>query len=144
METWRGGMAQMPSLAGSCVGWLYRAVLGIRNDSAHPGFARFVIHPEPVAEVDWARGHYDSPRGRITIDWKKSQDAFTLQVEVPANTRATVYLPARPGAKVTEGGRELAKVSGLVDLGQRGDSRVLEIGSGRYVFACDEEAPPRL
>ncbi len=134
METWRGGMAQMPSLAGPCVGWLYRAVLGIRNDPAHPGFARFVIHPEPVAEVDWARGHYDTPRGRVSVDWKKAGGAFTLQVEVPANTRATVYLPAREGAKVTEGGREIAKVSGLVDLGQRGDSRVLEIGSGRYDF----------
>jgi alpha-L-rhamnosidase len=137
METWRGGMAQMPSLGGPCVGWFYRAVLGIRNDPAFPGFARFVIHPEPVDEVDWARGHYDSPRGRIAVDWRKSDGAFTLQVDVPANTRATVHLPAGEGTRVTEGGREIAKVSGIVDLGQRGDSRVLEVGSGRYAFACE-------
>ncbi len=142
METWRGGMAQMPSLAGPCVGWLYRAVLGIRNDPAHPGFTRFVIHPEPVAEVDWARGHYDSPRGRIAVDWKKTDGRFTLQVEVPPNTRATVWLPAADGARVTEAGQELATVPGLVDLGQCGGARVLEIGSGRYVFACEERRDP--
>ncbi|MGA1531419.1 MAG: alpha-L-rhamnosidase N-terminal domain-containing protein, partial [Kiritimatiellia bacterium] len=79
METWRGGMAQMPSLGGSCVGWFYRAVLGIRNDPEYPGFARFNIHPEPVTGVDWARGHYDSPRGRIAVDWKKEGGVFTLR-----------------------------------------------------------------
>lgn len=127
IEGW-GRPKRTPAFLVSTLAWhLYAtqlaataAVLGIRNDPAHPGFARFVIHPEQVAEVDWARGHYDTPRGRVSVDWKKAGGAFTLQLEVPANTRATVYLPAREGEKITEVSREIAQVPGIVDLGHRG------------------------
>jgi len=131
METWTAGMAQMPSLGGSCVGWLYRGVLGIRGDLNAPGFKHFVIKPEPMDEVTWAKGHYDSIRGRIVSDWKIEGGTFTLKVEIPANTTATVYVP---GKNITESGSPVAKAEGLTFLRMENNKSVFTVESGKYKF----------
>ncbi len=35
-----------------------------------PGFARFIISPEPVGDLKAAKGEYLSLRGRIASSWK--------------------------------------------------------------------------
>ncbi len=48
---------------GTCTEWFYRTVLGI--DCQGPGFQRIIIKPIPGGGLTWAKGHYDSPHGRI-------------------------------------------------------------------------------
>ena len=134
METWRGGMAQMPSLGGSSTAWFYRAILGIRNDTAQPGFKHFIIKPEMIPEVTWAKGHFDSPYGRIVSNWKREDGRLTLEVTIPANTTATVYVPARDAAVVTESGKAAMKVRSVKFLSMKDNAAVFSVGSGTYLF----------
>ncbi len=134
METWTGGMAQMPSLGGSCVGWFYRALLGIRSDMNAPGFKHFIIKPEIMPEVTWARGYYDSIRGRIVSDWKIKSDLFTLKVAIPANTTATVYIPATTVTDITESGKQLLVAEGVKFVKIENNTAVLNVNSGTYEF----------
>jgi alpha-L-rhamnosidase len=71
----------------------------------------------------------------VSSSWAIEQGTFTLDVEVPANTRATVRLPKAPIGRVTEGGQPLAVGNGVTAVRQDGEAVVVEIGSGRYRFS---------
>lgn len=63
-----------------------------------------------------------------------------ITVRVPANSRATVYLPGAKLNDVREGNSQLAKANGVTRSAQNGDAVVLEIGSGKYEFTYDAAA----
>lgn len=76
---------------GACSEWMFRSILGIDTDG--PGYKKIAMKPEIGAGVTWAKGHYDSIRGRIASSWSVQGDIFQWDVEIPANTTATLYLP---------------------------------------------------
>ena len=47
-----------------------RGILGIRVADDAVGCDKVVIEPHAVAGVTWARGHLDTPRGRISVSWR--------------------------------------------------------------------------
>jgi alpha-L-rhamnosidase len=57
-----------------------------------------------------------------------------LNVTIPANTTATVYLPAVNIQSIKEGGRKLPAASGVKSFKMENDRAVIEIGSGHYDF----------
>jgi len=57
-----------------------------------------------------------------------------LNVVVPPNATATVYLPTAETADVTESGKPLAQAPGVLLIGREGGSLVLKIESGSYAF----------
>ena len=121
---------------GSVGEWLYRYVAGIDTDPAHPGFAHILIHPHPHPGpgLTHARAEYQSIRGRIVSEWKKDSGVLTLDVSIPANTTATVFLPAGEAATTTEGGHAIADDAGVSFLRREGEAAVYEVPSGTYRF----------
>jgi alpha-L-rhamnosidase len=65
--------------------------------------------------------------GAIASSWKKLGGKFTLDVTVPANTTATVWLPAKDGAKVTESGKP-------VEARREPGAAIVDVQSGTYSF----------
>jgi alpha-L-rhamnosidase len=57
-----------------------------------------------------------------------------MEVTIPANTTATVYVPAKDAAGVTESGKPTGKVEGVKFLRMENDAAVYEVGSGCYQF----------
>jgi len=115
--------------------WLITQAAGIDSDG--PGFKRITIHPEIVKaenSFSWVKAAYRSIRGEITSAWKQAPDGFHLEVGVPANTTATVYIPATAADAVTEQGHPAATARGVKFLRQEGALAVFEVGSGRYQF----------
>jgi alpha-L-rhamnosidase len=94
-ETWAGGMALMPSLGGNIAAWHTEALAGIRPDSDGPGFKKIIIKPAVAGDLKWVKAHHDSPYGRIVSNWQREAGKFTLDVIIPANTTATVYVPGK-------------------------------------------------
>jgi hypothetical protein len=109
-------------------------VAGIRPDPAHPGFARFIIAPEPVGNLTWARASYDSVRGRIESEWELADGRFLLNILVPPNTRATVVLPVVDPAGVREGGKVLDRADSVKLVRSTPAGVVVEVAAGRYRF----------
>ncbi|MGD0296957.1 MAG: glycoside hydrolase family 78 protein [Bryobacteraceae bacterium] len=114
---------------GAVVEWLYRHVAGIDSAPDSPGFQKIEIHPLPDARLTRVHGEYDSIYGKISSDWRSEPGGqFTLKVTIPANTTATVYLPAGANSQVTEGGKPVE-----VQKGPPGFVTAM-IGSGSYEF----------
>ncbi len=136
-ETWSGWGSQAILVTASPGAWFYEGLAGIRPDPAHPGFKRFVVRPGLVESVTWVKCHYDSIHGRIESDWKRDGTRLTMNVMIPPNTSATVFVPAKDGAVVTEGGKTIDKVSGVKFLRLESGAAVYEVGSGQYSFSSE-------
>ena len=125
---------------GSCGEWMFRSMLGIDSDGA--GFNKITMKPELPAlsgveggeGITWAKGHYDSIHGRIGSDWKRESDQFDWTIHVPTNTTATVYVPAKDAASVSESGKRVSQVEGVTFLRMEAGRAVFAVGSGDYTF----------
>src|SRR5437762_3919163 len=90
---------------GSVMAWVYRYAAGIDTTLQAPGFKEIVIHPHLDAGITSAREEYNSIYGKILSDWTRIPGgSLRLNVTIPANTDATVFLPAVQGVHITESG----------------------------------------
>jgi alpha-L-rhamnosidase len=112
---------------GSVVAWVYRYLVGIDTASDGPGFQHIIIHPHPHDQMDHASGEYASPYGEIATDWMAGSGTFSLRVEIPANTYATIYLPLIPNTHLWESGAP-------VEAQRENASYIVQTGSGLYHF----------
>ena len=135
-EAWnaRPGASQNHFMLGQIEEWFYHDLAGIRSDPAGPGFKKIIIAPEPVGDLTWVKASYESIRGKIISDWKHDGKKFTLHVKIPANTTATVYLPARNETTVSERGKPVGKSQGVKFLRLENHRAVFAIPSGEYFF----------
>lgn len=121
-------------MLGQIMEWFYGDLAGLAPDPDFPGFARVRIRPQPVGGITWARATHASPRGRVSVEWRRESGPFSLDVELPPNTSAVVWMPAADPSDVRESGVPLGRDASIRVLRQERDRLVLEIGSGRYVF----------
>ncbi|UYQ95540.1 family 78 glycoside hydrolase catalytic domain [Chitinophaga horti] len=140
-ELWNGNTArpEMNSqnhvmLLGDLLIWLYENAAGIRSDNQEVAFKRIVMKPENIDGLTFVNATYNSVYGKISSAWKRSHNGFDWKIQVPANTRATVYLPASDSAGILESGRPLNAAVGVRFLRMEGRYAVMEIGSGNYDF----------
>lgn len=110
--------------------WMYRVVSGIDTRQDEPGYKHITIKPHRGGNFTYANADYETPYGKVSSHWKLENGNFLLDVEIPANTTATVYVPVKDGsATINEDGETL---NGLkVEDGYA----VVDEGSGSYSFS---------
>ena len=137
-ESWNAsrGASHNHFMLGQIIEWFYHDLVGIRPDATAPGFKKIIIAPQPAGDLTWAEASYESIHGPISVRWERPEKsaAFTLQVSVPANTTATIYLPAKDVKSVRESGNTIDEAAGVKLLRVEGDRVVLAVESGSYVF----------
>ncbi|HXS68588.1 MAG TPA: family 78 glycoside hydrolase catalytic domain [Candidatus Polarisedimenticolia bacterium] len=126
-EAWDGGSSQDHFMLGQIEEWFYHDLAGIQNAPGSAGFKSIVINPQPVGNVIWVKASYDSIRGKIVSNWKRDDKTFTLNVTIPPNTTATVFVPAKSADAVTEDGK-----AGTTFLRMENGRAVIAIQSGAY------------
>ena len=133
-EAWDGGGSRNHPTLG-CVGmWFYQGLAGIRPDPAAPGFKCIIIKPAVVGDLSWVKCSYPSLRGLIVSNWRREGGKLRLEVDIPPNTTATVYVPAAQSAAVTESGQTAGNAGGVKFLRTEKGAVVYEVGSGKYIF----------
>jgi alpha-L-rhamnosidase len=121
-------------LVGDLVTWFYENLAGIRPDPAQPAFKHIIMRPTPVGDLTYVNASYNSSYGKVVSDWKIAGGRLIWNVTVPSNTTATVYVPAKDAATVTEGGKPAGKEIGIRYLRTEAEAAIYEIGSGSYQF----------
>ncbi|WP_284741424.1 family 78 glycoside hydrolase catalytic domain [Amycolatopsis sp. RTGN1] len=94
-ETWDGGSGQSQDhfMLGAMDGWLTTRLTGIGQAAGSVGFRDLVIDPAVVGDLTSASGSYESPQGRVSTAWTKSDREYRLTVTVPSGSTAEVHLP---------------------------------------------------
>jgi alpha-L-rhamnosidase len=115
--------------------WFYGDLAGIQRDPNATGFERIVIRPQLVDDLTWVKAHHDAVSGRIVSAWERDDRTVTMQVTIPVNTTATVYVPTANVSSITESGQPLDATPHVRLIGTEGDCAVLAVVSGSYRFA---------
>ncbi|MBV9866095.1 MAG: family 78 glycoside hydrolase catalytic domain [Abitibacteriaceae bacterium] len=124
---------------GSVSEWFIKAIAGINPAPDAVGFNRIIIRPQVVGDLQWARGSYDSARGRISSEWKLQGNTLLLDVTIPPNTTAIVYVPTTQADSVTENDQPAALSKDVKLLHQTTEAAVYTVGSGHYHFIAPHE-----
>lgn len=104
-ESWEGTKAQggIASLnhysKGAVCEWLFKEMCGIKVD----GENHFVIKPQPGGHFDFAKAEYKSIFGTVKSGWKKQNDKYIYEIEIPANCTAEIILQNGEKQTVTAG-----------------------------------------
>ncbi|MGW4909161.1 family 78 glycoside hydrolase catalytic domain [Streptomyces sp. NPDC004270] len=121
---------------GAIMEWMYAYMAGIARDPDSPGFKRFLLQPhvDPTGRITRVSGSYESPYGEIRSEWALDDAGRTLVYDavVPANSEATLRLPAASADSVREGRRPLSGADGVRFVGHADGVSSYRIPSGRY------------
>ncbi|HLK59432.1 MAG TPA: family 78 glycoside hydrolase catalytic domain [Chthonomonadaceae bacterium] len=113
--------------------WFYKYLAGIRPGK--DGFKEFTIKPYLLGDLTYARAEVDTVRGEVSSSWKKLPNhGVDLEVTVPVNCAATLYVPSAQGARVLENGQPAEKSLGLRFLRAADGYAIYRAGSGHYHF----------
>lgn len=140
-ELWNGNTAnpEMNSqnhvmLLGDLLAWYYEDLAGIRPGATKNGFQELYMKPARIDGLNYVNASYRSTQGLIESSWKYTPQQFIWDIKVPANTKATLSIPADAIQYITEGGKPLNNVEGLTVVGNEMKRVILQIGSGTYHF----------
>jgi hypothetical protein len=115
--------------------WFFHDLAGIQCNPNGPGFKQIMIHPAMVGDLTWVKGKYDSVHGPITTEWHRNGKTISLAVSIPANTAATIFIPAPTPDKIMEGNRRATTSAGVTFLRMDEGCAVFAVESGSYTFA---------
>jgi len=133
-EQWNGHASRIHSCFTSPDNWLYQGPAGIQADPVAPGFKNVIIKPAIVGDLTWVKAHHDSPYGRIVSNWKLEGNKLSMDVTIPANSTATLYMPAASVADIMENGKNITKAPGVTFLRMESGRAVLTVASGHFAF----------
>jgi len=136
-EAWdpNEGMSHNHCMMGHIEEWFYNGLAGINPDPNGVGFSKIIIKPQIVGDLTWVKGSYKSIYGDIISNWRIENGTLYLDVTIPVNTTATLFIPANKLEDITESGRATADSEYIKFLRMEGNACVFTAGSGTYNFA---------
>lgn len=128
-ESWQAyeSVSNNHFMLGHLMEWFYAGLAGIKQAHNSVAYNKIEINPQPAGDVTSAKGNYHSVYGEIISDWKMKENEFVLNVEIPVNTTATVYLPAAKNFVIKENGK-------IIKANYAAGKAIVKIGSGKYNF----------
>jgi len=142
-ERWDGikpdGSFQVPSMNsynhysyGAIGDWMYRVMVGLDTYEDGPGYKHIKIKPHIGGGFTNASASLETYYGKLSSGWKVDADKIYMDVEIPANTSATVFVPANSKNLITENGAVLT----YTDIKTEEGYVVFTLGSGVYHFVA--------
>lgn len=95
-ELWdpRKGASWNHFMMGQIEEWFYKSLAGIDvEENTYSGFKSFKIAPQVVGDLTDVNASYNTLYGTINVKWKVDNGQFEMDIEVPVNCEAKVYLP---------------------------------------------------
>ncbi len=121
-------------MLGHIMQWFYEGLGGINQAANSYGYKNIIIKPEPVGDINFVNANHETLYGNIISQWKKSANNFSITIQIPHNTKATVYLPAKKSDHILENGKAIIKNAAVKFVGYKNGRTIFEIGSGNYNF----------
>ena len=102
-EQWdpRQGSSWNHFMMGQIDEWFFNSLVGIRPSTT---YQKFIIAPQPVGDLKYVKASYETLYGTIVVDWTNQNGTFILNISVPVNTTAVVYLPGEKEPKEIQSG----------------------------------------
>jgi len=116
--------------------WMYRQIVGIDTYEDGPGYKHIKIKPQIGEGFTYASASLKIYYGTVSSGWKVEGNNIILDVKIPANTKATVFLPSANTSEITESGKPLTALE--APLSNEENYTILQLGSGKYSFRIEK------
>jgi alpha-L-rhamnosidase len=117
-------------MLGHIMEWFYSGLAGISQEPGSVAYRNLKIRPQPVGDITQAKARFHAPYGWITTAWTNEKDRFTLQVQIPVNAVARVYLPVSANSRIYI--NKVLQEKSRIKI--QDGTAILQIGSGTNVF----------
>jgi len=107
-EQWdpRKGNSWNHFMMGQIEEWFYKSLAGITVEKDdYSGFQNIIIAPQVVGDLNFVEASYTTLHGTIEVNWKIENNIFTVNVAIPTNCSAKVYLPKEQTCKKVGSGK---------------------------------------
>ena len=133
------GMNSFNHYAYGAIGdWMYRNITGIDVGEEGAGYKKIRICPHTGGNLEYATASLETVYGKISVSWKISEGKFMMDLEIPANTTASIYMPATGADLISENGKPISDVKDITITGKDGKYIVLQTGSGTWHFSASD------
>ena len=157
------GMNSFNHYAYGAIGdWMYRVIAGIDTDGEPNGvgYKKIIIRPRIDGKIlragenasEWSKvgslqknekdsgglqsvaADLQTNYGKVSSNWKNENGQLSLEVEIPVNTTAVLYLPTSKTENIKENRELISNNKNIVIKEKQTNQTVLEVGSGKYSF----------
>ena len=105
---------------GEIGGWFFKGLGGIMTDEKAPGFKNICLMPHFVDGLNEFEAMHEGPFGTIQSSWKRKGKKILYEVQIPANSSATIHFPVQTGQAAWMDGTKLPDV--------------YQASAGKYIF----------
>lgn len=113
----------------------YKYFAGIQVNESAPGFQNILIRPIIPEELKHTEASVDTIRGIVKSAWTVSDDTFTMQVTIPFNTTAKLYVPKYAVSLVMNGETFQNPEAAFTVVSEHGSEYyVMDVAAGEYVI----------
>lgn len=133
------GMNSFNHYAYGAIGdWMYRKVAGIDTYEDGVGYRHIKIQPHPGGGFTNISASLQTYYGKLSSQWNVKNDTLFMNIEIPANTTATVFIPAQDASKIMESGKAISQIKNMKISGNENGYVMLLLGSGLYHFVTEK------
>lgn len=115
---------------GSVAEWMFQYAAGI--DTKSNGYRQIIIKPAITKELQFINASTSTINGIITSNWSIKKRYILMDIVIPTNTKAEIYIPSKNQSKITINGKPLNKIKNLEVLSSLDNKTVIRVGSGSY------------
>lgn len=120
-------------MLGHIMEWFYGGLGGIGQTGKSVAYKEIKIEPQIVGDIKSAKTSFESPYGKIICNWEDSGKVFHLNIEIPVNTSAEVFIPAESIQQISLNGKPVSSEDLIKAEPAKGKVKII-IGSGKYNF----------
>lgn len=92
-ESWLGDASRNHHMFGDVLNWLVRHVAGLQNRGI--AYDSCILKPYFFAEDCSARAETETPKGKISFEWKKTGKKFLAWLEIPTGIKAELVFDGK-------------------------------------------------
>ena len=101
---------------GDISAWFIKRITGIQINPNKNNANEILIAPSFVTALDHASAYHITPRGKVSVSWRRENECIILDLEIPQGISATAEL--EPHFSFDDGERSKAIVTGVYKIVQ--------------------------
>lgn len=82
-EYWNNAGSKNHQMYSDFLSWMMKTVIGICPDENIPSYEKLTVDPYFFEDLDYAKGHYDAPFGRVSVEWRREGGSVSLKITAP-------------------------------------------------------------
>jgi alpha-L-rhamnosidase len=114
--------------------WMYRVMAGLDTYEDGVGYKHSRIKPHMGGGFTNVSANLKTYYGKLSSSWKAEAGKILMDIEIPVNTTADIYIPAASADAITENGMVVTSSKEIQMTGKEDGYVIFKAGSGVYHF----------